>query len=56
MRFLEYVISDGEGTLLDHGAFEWTEDNQITELISSAPKGALVCFEEIDPDQIEWIN
>lgn len=48
MRVIEFCVSDGEGTLLDHGYFEW-DDAKIIDLFNNTPKGAAIMFEEIDP-------
>ena len=47
MRIIEFCVSDGEGTLLDHGYFEW-DNERLIELIDKTPKGAAIMFEELD--------
>lgn len=54
MRLVEFVVSNGEGTLLDHGYFELDGDGQFAEIFRDIPKGASVMFEEIDPDTVEF--
>lgn len=54
MRIVEYVVSNGEGTLLDHGFFELESDNQFADIFKEVPMGASVMFEEVDPDTVEF--
>lgn len=54
MRLVEYVISDGEGTLIDHGYVELETGNEILEIFNEAAKGSSVTFEEVDPDDVEF--
>ena len=48
MRIIEFCVSDGEGTLLDHGYFEWSPAT-LLDLIEKTPKGSAIMFEELDP-------